>query len=145
MTEITIPKMDYKKLFEPYTRDGNTFENSIRYLRKEATARGVEFLVVDLAVQEIMMEVQNGREFPLDCCPCGCESRKAGTAITHAMRAKMFELDEALQGEIIKICEQTANQRIAVFVKKEKKYQKQEKKKAKKQRKEEKKLRKKVK
>ena len=133
--KITIPSLNYKELYEPYTRDGNTLENTIRYLRKEAETRGIEFSIVDLAMQEIFMEVHNGKNYLDIVCPCGCESTKAGTAITHAMRSKMFELDEALQTEIAKICENTANLRISTYVKRQKAWQKQEKKRLKQEKK----------
>jgi len=135
MSEITIPTMAYKELFEPYTRDGHTLEASIKFLIKEAKLRDIPIDLVDLAVQEIMMEVQSGRDFPLDKCPCGCGIDKAGTAITHAMLSKLKELDWNLQAELSKFWEQRANMRIASYVKRQKAWQKQEKKRLKQEKK----------
>ena len=112
--------MTYKDLFEPYTRDGHTLEASIKFLVKEAKLRDIPIDLVDLAVQEIMMEVQNGRDFPLDYCPCGCGIDKAGTAITHEMLSKLRELDWNLQAEISQFWEQRANMRIESYIKRQK-------------------------
>ena len=143
MSEIEIPTMTYKELFEPYTRDGHTLEASIKFLIKEAKLKDIPVDLVDLAVQEIMMEVQNGRTFPLDKCPCGCGIDKAGTAITHTMLSRLKELDWNLQAELSKFWEQRANLRITQFVKSQKDFKKQEKKQLKKERKRLKKARKK--
>ena len=128
MSEITIPTMTYKDLFEPYTRDGHTLEASIKFLVKEAKLRDIPIDLVDLAVQEVMMEVQNGRDFPLDHCLCGCGIDKSGTAITHEMLSRLRELDWNLQAELSKFWEQRANMRIASYVQRQKAWKKQEKK-----------------
>jgi len=86
--------LNYDELWEPYSVDGHTLDNSIRYLQKLAAMRGVSPFLVDIAVRQIFMEVAKGKEFPKDRCPCGCGIDKAGTAITHAMEARMFALDK---------------------------------------------------
>lgn len=84
--------MDYEKLFQPYTKDGHTLKVSIAYLQKIAVINQMPGNVVNEAIQDIFYRVSTGEEFPLDKCPCGCGIDKAGTAITHAMRDRMFEI-----------------------------------------------------
>lgn len=83
--------LEYEKLFEPYTRDGHTLNNTIAFLNKEAQRRGISQDLVDLSIHETFLELVQGKTFPLDKCPCGCGIDKAGTAITHAMVTKLFE------------------------------------------------------
>ena len=85
--------LDYKKLFEPYTKDGHTLSNSIRYIKKTGQDRGVPSEIIDLAIQEIFTEIANGKEYPKDKCPCGCGINKAATSLIHAIRDRMLELD----------------------------------------------------
>lgn len=89
--------INYEELFRPYSKDGHTLENSIRYLKKVATQQGVKPEFVNIAVETIFMEVASGREFSLNKCPCGCGLDRAGTAIIHAMRDRMFEIDRHYQ------------------------------------------------
>lgn len=84
--------MDYEKLFKPYTRDGHTLKASIAYLKKIAIINKIPNEVVIETIQDIFYQVSTGKKFPLNKCPCGCGIDKAGTAITHAMRDRMFEI-----------------------------------------------------
>jgi len=84
--------MNYEKLFKPYTRDGHTLKTSITYLKKIAINNKIPEEVVDEAIQDIFYHISIGKEFALTKCPCGCGIDKAGTAITHAMRDRMFEI-----------------------------------------------------
>lgn len=86
--------LNFTELWKPYARDGNALENSIRYLRKTASLQGISPYLVDMAVEAIFIKVAEGKTFPHDHCPCGCGIDKAGTAITHAMRDYMFNLDK---------------------------------------------------
>jgi len=121
---VIIPKMDYEKLFEPYTVDGHSIENAIRFLIKEAKLKGINEDLVPVAVQEVMFEVQNGKHFSLNKCPCGCGIDKAGTAITHAMLERLKALDWNLQAEIGKFFEQRSNLKLTEFFNGQKKIQK---------------------
>jgi predicted RNA methylase len=47
-----------------------------------------------MAVNDVFARVADGYEYPKDKCPCGCGIDKAGTAITHAMLARMVEIDQ---------------------------------------------------
>ena len=86
--------LQYKELFEPYTVDGHTLENTLKYLAKQAAQHNIPSEVMELAVNDIFSRVASGYEYPKDKCPCGCGIDKAGTAITHAMLARMFEIDK---------------------------------------------------
>lgn len=113
--------LNYEKLWEPYSKDGNTLENSIRYLKKLATQLGISTLTVDLAVQQIMLEVSEGKIFPLDKCPCGCGIDKAGTAITHAMSDRMINIDKKAHNEYVKCLNDISNNAIINHIEKENK------------------------
>lgn len=84
--------IDYQRLWEPYSADGHTIENTIRYLRKTAATFSVAPFLVDVAMDQVFQEVAQGKVFPKDKCPCGCGIDKAGTAIVHAMRDRMLKL-----------------------------------------------------
>lgn len=85
--------MDYEKLFKPYTKDGHTLENTIRYWQKIANIQGIDMRVMELAMNEIFNDLAGGKEFPKDKCSCGCGIDKAATALIHAVRDRMFEID----------------------------------------------------
>jgi len=111
--------IDYEKLFEPYTRDGHTLENSIRWLKKVAEQGGIKRELADLAIELVFMEVAGGKAFPLDKCPCGCGIDKAGTAITHAMRDRMFALDEGYQSKFKEWLNKEHNRSILEYIERE--------------------------
>ena len=56
--------LNYEKLFEPYTGDGNKLENAIRFLNKTAANRGIGPDIVELAINEIFSELASGKEYP---------------------------------------------------------------------------------
>jgi len=85
--------LDFNELWKPYSVDGHTLDNTIRWLRKTATTYGIAPYLVDMALVDIFRQIDQGKEFPKDKCPCGCGIDKAGTAVAHAIRDKMFELD----------------------------------------------------
>jgi hypothetical protein len=87
----------YGELFAPYTEDGHTLESAIRYWKKVAGSKGISMDVVELAMGEIFNRVANGYEFPKDHCPCGCGIDKAATALIHAVRDRMLEIDDKIQ------------------------------------------------
>ena len=104
--------LDYVELFKPYTRDGHTLTTSFKYWEKEAATNNIPADVLALAMQEIFTEAANGREFPLDKCPCGCGIDKAGTAITHAIRDRMLEISVKLKLEQTKLLNDRHNTAI---------------------------------
>ena len=85
--------MNYDKLFKPYTSDGHTLENTLKYLRKLAKQRDITSDIMELAVNEIFNQIANGKEFNKVKCSCGCGIDKAATDLIHAIRDKMLELD----------------------------------------------------
>ena len=76
--------MNYDKLFEPYTKDGHTLENTLKYLQKVAGQRGITSDIMELAINEI---------FNKEKCSCGCGIDKAATDLIHAIRDRMLMLD----------------------------------------------------
>lgn len=87
----------YKELFAPYTGDGHTLEATMRYWQKVATDKGIRMEIVELAMNEVFNSIANGRVFSKDKCPCGCGIDKAATALIHAVRDRMFEIDNKIQ------------------------------------------------
>lgn len=85
--------MNYDKLFEPYTKDGHTLENTLKYLQKIAGQRGITSDIMELAINEIFNQIANGKEFNKEKCSCGCGIDKAATDLIHAIRDRMFMLD----------------------------------------------------
>ena len=85
--------LHYDELFEPYTADGHSLENTIKFLSGKAAQLNIPSETMELAINEIFSKVANGYEYPKDHCPCGCGIDKAGTAITHAMLEKMIDLN----------------------------------------------------
>lgn len=83
----------YEKLFEPYTKDGHTLENTFKYISNLAVQKGISSDVVELAFNEIFAEVANGKEFSKEKCSCGCGIDKAATELIHAIRDRMLEID----------------------------------------------------
>lgn len=110
--------LNYRSLFRPYTKDGHKLENSINWLYRECTKYGVPRAAADLAVQEIFMEVNNGRIFPMDHCDCGCglDSAKAGTAITHAFRTRALEIAQVMKMGMIEALQKRHNNSIKNYV-----------------------------
>ena len=90
-----IGVIQYEKLFEPYTEDGHTLENTLKYLSALADKKGIKVEVLELAWNEIFSEMASGKEFPKDKCPCGCGIDKAATALIHAIRDRMFAIDNS--------------------------------------------------
>jgi len=90
----------------------NSLENSLRYLEAEANKRRIPKEVMDLAVSEIFLEVARGKQYPLDKCPCGCGIDKSGTAITHAMLARMLSIEQKTLQELKKRIEERSNTAI---------------------------------
>ena len=90
-----IGVIQYEKLFEPYTEDGHTLENTLKYLSALADKKGIKVEVLELAWNEIFSEMASGKEFPKDKCPCGCGIDKAATALIHAIRDRMFVIDNS--------------------------------------------------
>lgn len=91
--------VDYTKLFAPYTRDGHTLENSIRYWQKVAAQRGCSEESLAVAMHEVFTEIEEGRQFPMDHCPCGCGIDKAATALVHEIRDRMLAIDAEARAE----------------------------------------------
>jgi hypothetical protein len=111
----------YKELFKPYARDGHTIENTYGYVLRECERRGIPTDYADLALQEVMLEVANGREFPRDYCPCGCGIDKSGTAITHEILARALAIDKKVRLDVLESFENKCNILILDFVRRENK------------------------
>lgn len=80
--------LDFKKLFEPYTKDRCTIELLVRWLIGE----GIDRDVINHAMTETFLEIKNGRSF-LGKCDCGCESPNIHTYLSHSIlrRCRKFQ------------------------------------------------------
>lgn len=85
--------INYDKLFEPYTGDGHTLEDTLKYLQKIASQRNISLDIMELAINEIFNQIANGKEFNKKKCSCGCGIDKAATDLIHAIRDRMLDLD----------------------------------------------------
>ena len=109
---------NYTKLWAEggYSID-NLLKNTLRYLKVEADKRRIPEEVMVLAVSEIFLEVARGKQYPLDKCPCGCGIDKSGTAITHAMLARMLSIEQKSLRKIQKRIEDRSNRAILSHIK----------------------------
>lgn len=124
MTDIDIPKLDYIALFEPYTEDGYVFDGTVRWLHKIAAQKGIRAELVEVAINTVMQEVSNGREFSRDKCPCGCGIDKSATAFEHEILARMVVMDRDFQLEIIRAIQARHNTSIKDYVTGQRSYKK---------------------
>lgn len=99
--------INYNKLFEPYTGDGHTIENTLKYLKGEAAKHAIPMEIMELAMNEIFTEIAGGRMFNKTKCSCGCGIDKAATDLIHAIRDRMF----AINGKVLEQTKQLLNQR----------------------------------
>ena len=90
--------MDLKKVWDEkgYGKD-NPFENTVRFLYKNAEELKLPAETVDNIVMEVMFEVDNGKEYSQDQCPCGCGIDKSGTAITHEMLVRLLKVGDTIK------------------------------------------------
>jgi len=93
--------MDFEQLFKPYTEDGHTLDNTIKYLKKTASQMGLHDESVTLAIQQTFAEVSQGSLFSKTKCRCGCGIDKAGTDIVHYMRDKMLAINKEINDAMV--------------------------------------------
>jgi len=105
--------MDYTKLWigGGYVKD-NPLENSLKYIEFEAEKRHISKEIMELAITEIFLKCAQGHQYPLDECPCGCGIDKSGTAITHAILARMLEIENNRVNKFGKLLEARSNKAI---------------------------------
>ena len=115
----------YKNLFAAYTEDGHTLENTFRYLAKEAKDNGISSEIMEMAINDIFSQIQHGKEFPKDKCPCGCGIDKAATALIHAIKQRMIDLSNEVTIEIEKVMQRKYNIMLESEMKKISKFDKQ--------------------
>jgi hypothetical protein len=95
--------MVYKELFAPYTGDGHTIGATFKYLHKLAVEKEISLEVMEMAINDVFSQVQHGKVFSKDHCPCGCGIDKAATGLIHAIRSKMFALDKEVTAEVERV------------------------------------------
>ncbi|MCW7076380.1 MAG: hypothetical protein OCU18_03700 [Candidatus Syntrophoarchaeum sp.] len=112
--------LDSKRIWDEngYGRD-NPFENTLSFLIKKGREFGVRKDVVETVIAEVLLDVENGREYPKDRCPCGCGIDRSGTAITHDMLKKIISLGEKTKKEEGRILTEHINKIILNHIKKQ--------------------------
>lgn len=112
--------IDSKKIWDDngYGKD-NPFENTIRFLLKEAENRKIKKAAAMVVITEVLLEVKNGASFSLDNCPCGCGINKSGTAITHEMLKRIISIGEKIKEEESKALITQINNVILDHIKKQ--------------------------
>jgi hypothetical protein len=110
--------IDSKQIWDDngYGKD-NPFENTVRFLLKEAKERNIKKAAAMAVITEVLLEVKNGKSYPLDRCPCGCEIDKSGTAITHDMLKRIISLGEKIKEEEGKLLIEEINKVILSHIK----------------------------
>ena len=110
--------LDYEKLFEPYQNADPQLklENSLRWLFKHCEIMNIPQEIAELAIQEVFTEVANGREFPMDYCPCGCGIDKPGTAITHEFLKRAMAIDQKTQIQRTKLLSDRHKLALQVYI-----------------------------
>jgi len=107
--------LNYEKLFEPYTRDGHTLENTMKYLNKLAANRGISEADVEMAISEVFDEMAGGRVFSKTKCHCGCGIDKAATDLIHTIRDRVLEKKGNRIGTVVELSKES-NIRIRVLL-----------------------------
>lgn len=110
-------KLDYEKLFEPYAKDGNTIENSFKYLKSEAVRCRISLDIMELSISETFTEIAGGKRFSTVECSCGCRMRKAGTDLTHSIRDRMINIDKDVSIKTQRILNERYNTAILGHIK----------------------------
>lgn len=112
--------LDYEKLWTSggYGKD-NPLENTVAYIRKKAVEIGATEEIADLIINEVMVELAAGKQYPLDKCPCGCGIDKSGTAITHEMLGRLYSVNRTLQIQKKDLIERRHNAAILGHIKRE--------------------------
>jgi len=81
-----------------YNKDNKDyFDNSIMAVKKRAEQNGLPEDAAADVIHQVMLEVADGRQYPLDKCPCGCGIDKSGTAITHEMFSRLDKMIEGIK------------------------------------------------
>ena len=86
--------LNYESLFEPYTKDGHTLENTLKYLRQEADKHNIPTEIMEIAINEVFTQMAQGRTFSKTKCSCGCGLDKAATDLIHTIRDTMLNLNK---------------------------------------------------
>lgn len=98
-----MKELNYERLWAAggYYKD-NPLENTIGFILKKARQLEVPRELAETVINEVFAEVEAGKQFPLDKCPCGCGIDKSGTAITHEMLKKLFSLNREFKVQEVK-------------------------------------------
>lgn len=108
---------NYIELFEPYTGDGHTLESVVTYLKKTAATLGIDDALVAVAMEKVFLDIENGKEFPKDKCPCGCGIDKAATALIHEIRDYMISLNGEASRKYVEILMQMQDRAFNRYMK----------------------------
>jgi hypothetical protein len=94
-------------------------------LQKLAVEKEIPQEAMEMAINDVFSQIQHGKVFPTDKCPCGCGIDKAGTAVIHGIRSRMFAIDEELTVEIEQVMNAKWNRLIEAEMKRISKSDKQ--------------------
>ena len=86
--------LNYEELFKPYTADGHTMENTLKYLKQEADKHSVPSEIMEIAINEVFAQLAQGKQFSKTKCSCGCGLDKAATDLIHTIRDNMLNLHQ---------------------------------------------------
>lgn len=98
----------------------NTLESAATLLYKIASQLNLPSQAVDTVMQEVFLEMAEGRQWPFDGCnpeDCACDIGNPGTAVIHDMERRLRALNEEWQAKQIEILTKNLNMAITGHIK----------------------------
>jgi len=95
--------VEYEKLFKPYTVEGHSLDNTLKYLGALAKSSNIPESCMELALNEVFSELAEGVEFSKTKCHCGCGIDKAATDLIHSIRDRMIEINKDRNAAMLEV------------------------------------------
>lgn len=113
-------EVSFQKLWRDggYAKD-NKLKDTLIYLRKLTETLSLPITAFDMVITEVFQELDEGKQYPLDGCKCGCEIENSGSAITHEMKDRLIAFSEKIELYAIDAAEQRYNTNIKKYIEKQ--------------------------
>ena len=111
---------NYKELWEPYRKDGCSLPRMTAWVKKQS---GASEEILTQVIQDLFLELEEGRKFSVKGCDCGCGMTNAHTAINHYILKEVLKLNETMSLKYWKALEAQQAVRIEKHVKRHMKRQ----------------------
>ena len=93
--------IQYEKLFKPFTEDGHTLEQAVKFFTTFAASKNISNDIMEVALNEVFGELAQGREFSKTKCHCGCGIDKAATDLIHTITDRMVTIDKKATVKVV--------------------------------------------